>query len=166
MAKLSELFGAGSPDRSLLGSVQTARPQPAISPEGAPPGNQRYGPEKALTDRYAGKTLSDLLRDMAGQVDLEAVTKSMRPEDGGKIWTAQILKDKIFMQPKGQGQQGQGAMNPDNLIILPTAEAQAILSGQGQPSLLGQQQPTLPTPPAMPGVGGGGRRLGPPGFPA
>ena len=165
MATLSDLFGgAGSKAGSVVGAaganVQTA---PPVSPTGAPPGDNRYGAGKPLTDQYAGKTLADMLRDLGNGVDIEAVTKSMKPEQGGKLWTAQVKQDRIFLQPKGAPQPGQQGMAPENLIVLASAEAQAILQGQGDQSLLGRQ-PRQQVRPAMPGVGGAGPRIGPPGL--
>ena len=163
MVKLGELFGTGSSSAAGRGVVAPPLEPPPVSRQGVPPGDQRYGREAPLTDRYAGKSLAELLQDMAGSVDPQKVLEQIKPTDGGNLLSTMINNQAVYLQPQGGGPPT-GAVDPAQLVVVPTAEAKQLMEGGKGQTLLGQagaiQQPR---PPAMPGVNTGGPPLGPPG---
>lgn len=128
MATLNELF-AGTPGAASA-TVRTAKPE-APTAAGAPPGDNRYGKGSPLTDQFAGRTLAQLLEDAGEQVDPQTwIRKNLKPE-----------KPPVFSGPWGAerlyfrgGAAGLGGLpTADQLVIITTQEAQALLAGGMQP---------------------------------
>lgn len=156
MPNLGELF-KGQPAAPPIPTVD----QPPVSTAGAPPGDQRYGPELPLTDRYAGRTLADLLKDFAGQVNADDVMKQLRPADGSSVLQTRVATDTVYLQRRGT--ENNAGLSADNLVVLPRSEAMAMIQGQRPQTLLGGTGGTQRRP-AMPGVKTGGPPIGPPGL--
>lgn len=157
MAKIGDIFRGqgGAPPAT----------EPAVSERGQPPGDQRYGKELPLTDRYAGRTLAELLAELGQRANPEQVMKQLRPTDGGGIYQTRVAADTVYLRPLGAqgGQPGQAPqLAPENLVVLPQAQAMALIKGGEPRTLLGGRRPQPMERPTI-GVGTPGPRLGPPG---